>query len=82
MNNIRSEEIIKTDFIVIGAGIAGSSAAYRLSHHGKVLLLEKESVPGYHTTGRSAAFFTENYGNEKVRAITRASREFLENPPE
>ena len=64
-----------------GAGIAGSSAACRLSQHGEVIILEKESSPGYHTTGRSAAFFTENYGNKIIRAITKASRFFLENPP-
>ena len=81
MIKIGSVESIKADFIIIGAGIAGSSAAYRLSKHGKVVLLEKESSPSYHTTGRSAAFFTENYGNKNVRAITRASKEFLENPP-
>ncbi|PPR29843.1 MAG: FAD-dependent catabolic D-arginine dehydrogenase DauA [Alphaproteobacteria bacterium MarineAlpha9_Bin1] len=82
MNFKKSEQITKADFLVVGAGIAGSSAAYRLSKHGKVIILEKESVPGYHTTGRSAAFFTENYGNAKIRAITRASRNFLESPPE
>ena len=81
MIKIGSVESIKADFIIIGAGIAGSSAAYRLSKYGKVVLLEKESSPSYHTTGRSAAFFTENYGNKNVRAITRASKEFLENPP-
>ena len=81
MNFKRSKYTTKADFIVIGAGIAGSSAACRLSQHGKVIILEKESSPGYHTTGRSAAFFTENYGNSKIRAITRASRSFLEKPP-
>ena len=72
---------MKADFIIIGSGMAGMSAAYRLSKHGKVVVLEKESLLGYHTTGRSAAFFTENYGNKTIRAITKASRYFLENPP-
>ena len=72
---------MKADFIIIGSGMAGMSAAYRLSKHGKVIVLEKESLLGYHTTGRSAAFFTENYGNKIIRSITKASRHFLENPP-
>ena len=44
----------------------------------KVLLLEGESQPGYHSTGRSAALFSETYGNRAVRILTRASRAFYE----
>ena len=72
---------MQSDFLIIGSGMAGMSAAYRLSKYGKVTVLEKESLLGYHTTGRSAAFFTENYGNKIIRSITKASRFFLENPP-
>ena len=70
------------EFIVVGAGIAGASAAYALAPHGRVVLLERESQPGYHTTGRSAALFTETYGNPTIRAITKASRAFLTDPPD
>src|SRR5208337_4469762 len=70
------------DFAVVGAGIAGASAAYELALHGGVVLLEREPVPGYHTTGRSAAMFTEHYGNSIIRRLTVASRSFFENPPE
>ncbi len=70
-----------SDFIIIGAGIAGTSAAWRLSTHGKVIVLEKEKLPGYHTTGRSAAFFTTNYGNQTIRNLTKASYKFFINPP-
>lgn len=70
------------DVLVIGAGIAGASAAWRLAADARVALLEREPQPGYHTTGRSAAFFTETYGNDAVRALARASRAFLEEPPE
>ena len=70
------------DFVVVGAGIAGASIAYWLAPHGKVLLLERESQPGYHTTGRSAALYMESYGTAQVRALTMASRAFFEAPPE
>ena len=69
------------DALVIGAGIAGASVAYELAASRRVLLLEREHQPGYHTTGRSAALFTETYGNAAMRALTRASKPFLERPP-
>ena len=70
------------DVVVIGAGIAGASLAFRLAGERSVLLLERESQPGYHATGRSAAMFMESYGPPAVRALTRASRAFYEQPPE
>ncbi len=70
------------DFIVIGAGMAGASVAYWLAPHGHVLVLERESQPGYHTTGRSAAVYLEGYGSAQVRALTLASRDFFLHPPE
>ena len=76
--------IERYDVIVIGAGIAGASAAYflgRLSGRLRVLVLEREPMPGMHSTGRSAALFMESYGPAQVRALTRASRPFLQNPP-
>ncbi len=71
------------DIIVIGGGIAGASAAAELAADGaKVLLLEMESQPGYHATGRSAAMYEPVDGAPLVRALTRASGPFLESPPE
>ena len=70
------------DFIVVGAGIAGASVAFWLASHGRVGVLERESQPGYHSTGRSAALFMESYGTPQVRALTLASRAFLESPPD
>ena len=69
------------DFIVIGAGIAGASIAYWLAPHARVIVLERESQPGYHSTGRSAALFMESYGTPQVRALTLASRALLAEPP-
>ena len=71
-----------SDVIVLGAGMAGASLAAELSPERSVLLLEVEDRPGRHATGRSAAMFFESYGNATVRGLTRASRPFLEEPPE
>lgn len=71
----------RADFVVIGAGIAGASVAFRLAQHGKVIVLERESVAGYHTTGRSAALFTESFEIGIVRSLAMASRAFIEQPP-
>lgn len=70
------------DIIVIGAGIAGASAAARLADSARVLVLEREAQPGYHSTGRSAALFHDTYGKGPVIRLTRASRPFYETPPD
>ncbi|MBD3663686.1 FAD-binding oxidoreductase [Sulfitobacter sp. TSTF-M16] len=70
------------DFLIIGGGIAGASAAHELAPYGKVLLLEKEDAPGFHATGRSAALFTRNYGNSVVRQVNIASAAFFRVPPD
>jgi glycine/D-amino acid oxidase-like deaminating enzyme len=62
------------DFIVIGGGIAGTSAGARLSGLGRVLLLEAEDALAYHASGRSAALFEESYGHPVTVALNRASR--------
>jgi D-arginine dehydrogenase len=69
------------DIAIIGAGIAGASLAAEISAHKSVLLLEAEAHPGYHSTGRSAAFWDESYGGPAVQPLTTASGPFLANPP-
>jgi D-arginine dehydrogenase len=70
------------DFIVVGAGIAGASVAYELALSGRrVCLVEAERRPGVHATGRSAALFAPTYGGREIRALTRASRAFFDEPP-
>ena len=69
--------------VVIGGGIAGVSAAYHLAVSGaEVTLLEQETTLAFHSTGRSAALYFENYGADANRALTRASRRFFDHPPE
>ena len=69
------------DIAVIGAGIAGASLAYFAAPHARVLLLEAEDAPGYHTTGRSAAFWVASYGGPGVLPLTLASRPFFDAAP-
>jgi len=71
-----------TDFVVVGGGFAGISAAAHLAPHGSVVLLEMESNLAYHTSGRSAAMLVENYGSTGSRPLVRGARSFLEMPPE
>ncbi|MGL4440805.1 MAG: NAD(P)/FAD-dependent oxidoreductase [Bosea sp. (in: a-proteobacteria)] len=70
------------DFLIIGAGISGAAAAFELAAHGSVIVLEAEAMPGYHSTGRSAALYTRNYGNSVVRRINQASHGFFTSPPD
>jgi len=70
------------DVAILGAGIAGASLGFRLAEGRSVVVLERESQPGYHATGRSAAMFMQSYGPPAVRALTRASREFYAHPPD
>ena len=69
------------DIAIIGAGIAGASLGYFLESGARVLLLEAESAPGYHTTGRSAAFWVATYGGRFIEPLTSASKPFFDVPP-
>ncbi|WP_439534467.1 NAD(P)/FAD-dependent oxidoreductase [Polymorphobacter sp.] len=75
--------MIHTDIAIIGAGIAGASLGWALRQRGAdVLLIEAEDRPGYHTTGRSAAFWVASYGGPAIVPLSLASRGFLTAPPE
>lgn len=69
------------DIAIIGAGMAGASLAAMIGARASVVLLEGESYPGYHTTGRSAAFWSETYGGPDIQPLTSASGPFLTAPP-
>lgn len=69
------------DIAIIGAGIAGASLAAEVSAYRSVILIEAEAHPGYHSTGRSAAFWDEAYGGPMVQPLTTASGPLLANPP-
>lgn len=65
------------DIAIVGAGMAGASLAAELAPHASVLVMEGEAQPGYHSTGRSAAFWEESYGGPQVYPLTAASEAFL-----
>jgi D-arginine dehydrogenase len=66
------------DIAIIGAGIAGASIAAELGPHARVALLEAEDQPGYHSTGRSAAFWAQTYGGPRIQPLTSASGSWLD----
>lgn len=73
------------DIAIIGGGIAGASLAWALGQRAPgrldIAIFEKESQPGYHTTGRSAAFWVESYGGPAIVPLSQASRAFFDAPP-
>jgi D-arginine dehydrogenase len=70
----------RADFLILGGGIAGLSAAARLAAHGRVVLLEGEDAIGYHSSGRSVSFSHYGIGGDAVRALTACSRPFFAEP--
>ena len=66
------------DIVIIGAGIAGVGLAAALGVGPRVAILEQEARPGYHSTGRSAAIYIRNYGNDVIRALNAASAPLFE----
>jgi len=73
--------VLDCDIVVIGGGMAGASVAAHAAEFARVRLVEMEHQPGLHSTGRSAALFSETYGNSAIRALTSASRRFFYAPP-
>lgn len=65
------------DIAIVGGGIAGASLAAAIGGRASVLLLEAEDTPGYHATGRSAAFWSETYGGAAIQPLTTASHDAL-----
>ncbi len=71
----------KADVLIAGAGMAGASLAAELAGMASVVVIEAEAQAGYHSTGRSAAFWSESYGGPLVQPLTTASGPFLAQPP-
>src|SRR3954454_164728 len=70
------------DVIIIRGGIRGASLGAEIAGKRRTLIIEAEAHCGYHSTGRSAAFFLESYGGAEVARLSTASRDFLDQPPD
>ncbi|MBX3566237.1 MAG: FAD-binding oxidoreductase [Sphingomonas sp.] len=68
---------MKYDVAIVGGGIAGASLAAEVAPHARVVVLEAEARAGYHSTGRSAAFWSESYGGPDIQPLTTASGPLL-----
>src|SRR5438309_7231748 len=66
------------DVIIVGGGIAGASLGAEIAAKRRTLIIEAEDQCGYHTTGRSAAFWLAHYGGAAVMPLTLASGPLLE----
>ena len=73
--------MMEYDVIIVGGGIAGASLGAEIAAKRRTLIIEAEDQCGYHSTGRSAAFYLESYGGAEVAKLTLASRDFLADPP-
>ena len=69
------------DVLIVGGGIAGASLGAEIAARRNTLIIEAEAHCGFHSTGRSAAFYLESYGGPEVAKLTAASGDFLDRPP-
>lgn len=65
--------------VVVGAGLAGASAAYHLARSGvsDVVVLEREPTPGRHASGRNAAMVRQVVPDPEVAAVAREGARFI-----
>src|SRR5690242_2385908 len=78
---IRNRGSMDFDVIIAGGGSGGASLGVEIAAKRRTLIIEAEDYCGYHSTGRSAAFWLESYGGPKVALLSSASRDFLDSPP-
>ncbi len=71
----------EAEIVIVGAGAVGAALAYRLAPHRSVVMLEREEQPGYHSTGRSAAHYTDVIGGTVISALSEETRRFIDDPP-
>lgn len=76
--------LTNVEVAIVGGGIAGASLAYFLAERGvnDVVLLERESAPAFHASGRSARTLLEFDMHPVVQRLKIAGGRFLRRPPD
>jgi D-arginine dehydrogenase len=71
-------------FVIIGAGFAGAATAYHLTRRGltDIVVLEQESIPGFHSSGRNAAMVRQCVPDPELATLTRDGAAFLRQLPD
>jgi D-arginine dehydrogenase len=72
-------DLQSVDILIVGAGIAGASTAYHLAEQSnlRLAIVEKETTPGAHSTGRNASFIRERTEEEAIRTLASQGAAFL-----
>jgi D-arginine dehydrogenase len=75
--------MIAAEHVIIGAGFAGAATAYHLARRGRtdILILEKEAIPGFHSSGRNAAMIRQCLSDPALARLARDGAEFLRELP-
>jgi D-arginine dehydrogenase len=75
--------MISSECLIIGAGFAGAATAYHLARRGvaDVVVLEQETIPGFHSSGRNAAMIRQCVSEPALFDLTRDGAAFLRNLP-
>ncbi|MBI2341158.1 MAG: FAD-binding oxidoreductase, partial [Deltaproteobacteria bacterium] len=70
--------------VIIGCGFAGASFAWWLARYGvrDITILEREEMPGTHSSGLNAGMTRGFDENEKIAHFAWEGAEFIRNPPE
>jgi D-arginine dehydrogenase len=73
----------KKQIVIIGAGFAGVSTAWWLIQKGfqNITILEKEELPGMHSSGLNAGLARQLTFNSAITALAVEGAQFLLNPP-
>jgi len=71
-------------FVIIGAGLAGMATAYGLACRGEseIVVLEKETFPGMHSSGRNAGMIRQVVPDEHILHLAKKGAEFFRSQPE